>query len=392
MATFTQYKKKNGDKAWKFTGYLGTEYTTGKEVRVHKQGFPTKRAAQQTFERLKLDYENGDYNPKKNKDTRFSELYELWFETYKTTVKENTWMQTDKRIEKYILPTFGKMYIERIDLKFAQKTVNTWAKQFGMYTKLLSYVKRIMDHAVTLELIKDNPFRKVTMPKALSKTTDKNLKFYTKEQLQTFLNTLDSIAKEIPTSQPVHQYYAELDKILFRVLAFSGVRIGELLALTWKDINLEEMSINVNKTLSDTKTGFVVTSPKTQRSYRSIDIDAITISQLKSWRLYQKKYFMQQGIRANNLVIASYEGTYMHRNNVYNRSKRVADLAKLPRIGNHGFRHTYASLMFSAGVREKEIQERLGHSSISITADIYTHMTKDNHKITTKQLSNYVGF
>lgn len=390
MATFEQYKKKNGDKAWKFSGYLGVDYITGKQVNVAKQGFPTKKAAQAKFSQLQNDFDNGNYTPKQNKDTRFEELYELWFEVYKTTVKENTWMQTDKRIKKYILPTFGSMYVERIDLKSAQKIVNKWAKQFGMYTKLLSYVRRIMDHGVTLELIRDNPFRKITIPKALEKNSqDKKIKFYTKNQLQLFLDTLES--KEIPDSQPIHQYYAELDKILFRVLAFSGLRIGELLALTWKDVDLDEMTIVVNKTVSDTQKGFVVTSPKTKKSYRTIDIDTITIQKLKSWKLYQKKFFMQRGIRTN-LVITSYEAGYIYRNNVYNRSNNAADAANLPRIGNHGFRHTYASLMFSAGVREKDVQERLGHSSISITSDIYTHMTEDNHKITTERLSKYVGF
>jgi integrase len=161
--------------------------------------------------------------------------------------------------------------------------------------------------------------------------------------------------------------------------------------LTWKDVDLDKMTVTVNKTVSDTQKGFVVTSPKTKKSYRTIDIDTITIQKLKSWKLYQKKFFMQRGIRTN-LVITSYEAGYIYRNNVYNRSNNAADAANLPRIGNHGFRHTYASLMFSAGVREKDVQERLGHSSISITSDIYTHMTEDNHKITTEKLSKYVGF
>ncbi|MGX7195485.1 tyrosine-type recombinase/integrase [Enterococcus olivae] len=393
MATFTQYEKKNGKKAWMFKGYLGTNYITGEEIRTTRRGFSTRRAAQQKFNELKNDFNNGDYSPNKNKDMKFSELYDLWFDVYKTTVKENTWIQTDRRIKKYILPKFGNMYIQRIDLKTAQKTVNSWAKQFGMYTKLLSYVKRVMDHGVMLELITDNPFRKIMIPTALDVSNqDKKLKFYTREQLGAFLTYLENRHNEIPDSQPVRQYYSELDMILFRVLAFSGLRIGELLALTWKDVDLVNNTITVNKTVSDTKKGFTITTPKTKNSYRTVDIDNVTIQKLKSWKLYQKKFFFKTNVQKNNLVITNYEGGYMRRNNVYNRSKRAADGAGLSRMGNHGFRHTYASLMFSAGINIKDVQERLGHASISMTLDIYTHMTKENHKITTELFEKYVGF
>lgn len=393
MATFKQYTKKNGDKAWSFRAYLGMDYVTGQEIRVDRQGFPTKKAAQLELNKIINDFESGDYDAESKKDTKFEELYQIWFELYKTTVKENTWMQTDRRMKKYILPTFGNMYVERINLKKAQLTVNKWAKQFGMYIKLLSYVRRVMDHAVTLELIDSNPFRKITNPKAIANNSKKHvLKYYNKEQLQIFFKTIDQRSNSIASNSSLGKYYAELDRALFRLLAFSGIRIGEGIALLWSDIDLEQGQISINKTVSDKTKGFLITTPKTVNSYRTINIDQTTITILRSWKLLQKKHYLKYGIKTNSIVFANKDGNYMQRTNIYNRSNKIALQAGLDKIGNHGFRHTHASLLFSSGVSPKKVQERLGHSSISITLDIYTHISEAEHKITVDQLVSYVGF
>lgn len=394
LATFKEYKLKNGEKRWQFKTYLGVDYVTGKKEFTTRRGFETKKEAQYALNQLMLDY--ADEVEETKTKTTFREVYDLWFPNYQTTVRESTWMTTDSRIKKYILPTFGDMLFERIDVKTAQKKVNEWAREFGMYTMLLSYVKRIGDYAVALEIVDSNPFRKITSPKQINrdrkKSNKKEIKYYTKDELQQFLELCEIRIKGIPQTSPVQLYYARLDNALFRLLAYSGARIGEILALTWKDIHFEENSLDINKTLSKTKTGYTITDPKNDASFRIISLDPKTIAIMKKWRLQQKELLLKNGLTKNKYVFTDIEGQWMYRTDTYQRSKRIAEAVGLPNIGNHGFRHTHATMLFEAGADAKEIQERLGHSSITITMDTYTHLTKNNKTSTVDKLISHLNF
>ena len=393
MATFSQYEKKNGTKEWMLRAYLGTDPLTGKRITINRRGFSTKKAAQLELNILQNNYANGDFTISSNQRTTVKELYELWFINYQTTVKQTTWTKTEYNINKYILPKFGKMYIDKIDVKTAQIQVNKWCKEFGMYTKLLGYLKRIMDYGVSLELIDSNPFRKIIVPKNTQKKQKKDkFKFYTKDELKIFLDSCQQHYNDIPDHQAILKYYAAYDCILFRFLAFTGCRIGEVLALKWEDINLTDKVIKINKPLTDVKGGYEIGTPKTKQSNRTITLDDNTITELKKWKLKQMELFVKIGTRGSDFVFSNPHGKTIARNNIYNRSNKIADRAGLHRLGNHGFRHTHASLLFEAGANFKDVQDRLGHSSINITMDIYTHVTKESKKITTERLVSYVGF
>lgn len=393
MAVFSQYQKKDGTKEWKFRAYMGSDPLTGKRQYIKRHGFPTKKAAQIELSILQNSYANDMLEISNSKRTRLSELYELWFLNYKTTVKQATWMKTEYDIKKYILPTFGKMYIDKITVKTAQIQVNKWCEQFRMYTKLLGHLKRIMDYGVSIELIDSNPFRKVLIPKNTHKNLkEEKFKFYTKSELKTFLDCCDKRYNDIPDNQTILKYYAAYDYIIFRFLAFSGCRIGEALALNWNDIDFKSKVVTVNKTLTDIKGGYEIGTPKTKNSNRIITLDDNTIKELKKWKLKQMELFVKIGTRGSDFVFSNPHGKTIARNNLYNRSNRIADRAELHRLGNHGFRHTHASLLFESGANFKDVQDRLGHSSINITMDIYTHVTKESKKITTEKLTSYIGF
>lgn len=189
MATFKQYNKKDGSKSWSFQAYLGTDYVTKKPIKTTRRGFKTKKEAQAELNKLVFEFEN-DTPKQKEKTTTITEMYQMWFTTYKDTVKETTYTQTDRRMKKYVLPVFGKMIIERITPKVAQREINKWAEKFGMYTALLSYLVRVCDYAVLLEVVDSNPFKKIIKPKQIAKKSEKKLTFYTSEELRTFLNRL----------------------------------------------------------------------------------------------------------------------------------------------------------------------------------------------------------
>lgn len=393
MATFKQYEKKDGSKAWMFKVHLGTDYVTKKEIKTTRRGFKTKKEAQAALNKLVFEFEQNDGLEEKEKLTTVNEMYEIWFETYKDTVKETTYRQTDNRMKKYILPKFGKMILERVTVKSAQKEVNDWAKKFGMYTELLRYLTKVFDHAVLLEVIDSNPFRKIIKPKQIAKKSKKKLKYYTIEQLKTFLEATEIRLSECPKNQVIHLYCSRMDVALFRLLAFSGIRIGECLSLYWSDLDFDNQTLDISKSLTKVKGGYEISTTKTFSSNRNISLDDETIAILKKWKLEQAKALMKNGFRNDqNLIFSSWKGKLTNHPNMNGRSRRIAKYANLPCIGLHGFRHTHATLLFESGVSAKEIQHRLGHSDISMTLNTYTHITERTEKKAINTMIEHFGF
>ncbi|KMT32935.1 site-specific integrase [Melissococcus plutonius] len=388
MATFKQYTKKDGTKLWMFTSYIGVDYVTGKQINTTRRGFKTKKEAQQSLNNLLA-------NPKetiKQKSYTFAEMYELWFEVYQTTVKETTYLQTDSRVKNHVLPVLGDIKLDRLDLRTAQKIVNIWAKKFDMYVVLLQYAVKVYDYANRLEIIDTNPFRKVIKPKKLAVSKKRKIKFYTKTELELFLNATLEKNKLMPENCTVGKYYTEFDIAIFRLLAFSGCRIGEICALNWNDIDFGKKTVTIDKNLSRTNKGYDVSTTKTDRSNRMITLDDKTLSTLKRWKFRQKELLFKNGITKINFIFTNAYGSMCCGSDVYKRSNQIARDANLPNIGCHGFRHTHATILFEAGVPAKEVQNRLGHKDVTMTLNIYTHVSDEIEKRTSEAFANYVNF
>ncbi|MGX6962465.1 site-specific integrase [Vagococcus xieshaowenii] len=392
MATFKQYEKKDGSKWWMFKVHLGTDYVTKKEIKTTRRGFKTKKEAQLELNKLLFEFEN-DAPKNEQKTTTINEMYNLWFDTYKDTVKETTYRQTDRRMKEYVLPVFGDMIIERITPKFAQREINKWAEKFGMYTALLTYLIKVCDYAVMLEVVESNPFRKIVKPKRIAKKSKKKLKYYTSSELRVFLESTEKRLLEAHSNQPVHLYYSKLDVALFRLLAFSGIRIGECLSLYWSDLDFDKNTLSISKSLTQVKGGYEISTTKTFSSVRTITLDHETLATLRKWKLEQAKFLLRNGFKNDkNLLFTDWKGKLLSHPNINGRSRRIAEYANLPCIGLHGFRHTHATLLFESGVSPKEIQHRLGHSDISMTLDTYTHVTEQTERKAINTLMEHFGF
>ena len=239
MTVIKKYTKKDGSAAYQFNVYLGIDPGTGKSKRTTRRGFLTKKEAQLALSRLQLEIEEEGF--KETKRYTFNDLYELWFESaYRNTVKESTYTKTQELFTNHILKKFGALYLDKITIPYCQKTVNDWSETLSKFPQLKNYTSKVLDYAVTLELIKSNPMRKIIMPrKKVDVSGEKLEKFFTKEELQEFFGCL---AKE--------EGWSYKWTTIYRVLAFSGMRVGEALALTWKDIDFEGQTVTVNKTLT----------------------------------------------------------------------------------------------------------------------------------------------
>lgn len=384
MSNIKPYTK-NGKTFYHVKGYLGVDPLTGKQKNFNRRNFKTKREADLAYSKAKLDFENGNYKKKTNAYT-FEEVYKHWFEVYKNTVKESTYVKTEELFNNHILPKVGSYIISKIQPFHLQDAVNDWHKRLSKYKVIYRYMKRVFKYAHIQEYIIKNPTYKVVVP---TKKIDydkyvREKEFYTKPELENLL----SVMKQHES----HKWYT-----VFRLLAFSGIRRGEALALTWEDISFKESTLDINKALGQGEdNSLIVQSPKTEESIRKIGLDETTMQSLKQWKMIQAEFLLGRGFNAmqSNQLVFSNENNNSHLNPGAFRAAfaRICERHKIEMIHIHGFRHTHASLLFEAGLEMDEVKERLGHAKIETTMDIYTHVTPERRDKSGEKFAKYMNF
>jgi integrase len=240
--------------------------------------------------------------------------------------------------------------------------------------------RMIFKKAKELDLIKKDPteFAIVARPiKSVTDFEDDELpKYLERDELKTVIRT----SKEVGLDQ---------DYILFMLLAYTGMRAGELCALKWSDIDFEEQTISINKTYynpTNNSKEFTLLTHKTRSSKRVIDIDDTVIKLLKKHKAFQNKIIMNKRdmYYEGNFVFSSidkYPGYPFYIKKIENRMKRLLKLANLnPKLTPHSLRHTHTSLLAEAGVSLELIMNRLGHEDEKTTRSVYLHVTKNMKK------------
>lgn len=382
-STIESYKLKNGEKRYMFQIYVGVNPLTGKEQRTTRRGFKTQKEAQLALSRLRLEIDNGTF--RKVTAETYQDMYDLWIVQYEKTVEESTFVKTKELFKNHILPAMGDYRIDKIDVDVCQKHVDEWATKLKNFRKVKSYAARVIDFAIKRGYIETNPFTYVDMPVATSKkvtvnTEDEAENFYTREQLIKFLSCLEQESN--------YKAYA-----LFRLLAFSGMRKGEALALTWNDLNFTTNELRINKALSRGKDNkLYVKSTKTGVA-RTIKMDDNTVAILKEWKKKQKQEYLKLGfntLQPKQLIFSNERNEYLQPTKTRKWIVHVQDKYDLGTITTHGLRHTHCSLLFEAGASIKEVQDRLGHTDVQTTMNIYTHVTKEAKEEAILKFANYI--
>lgn len=382
MANFKKYQKKNGQEAWQFSAYLGTDPKTGKRIKTTRRGFETKKQAQRACSQLLAEFDADTWaamqEHSNTEPTTFKEVAELWLTSYKLTVQDSTYKGTVSSLKNSIYPLIGDKLIKEITRVDCQNAVNNWCLNFGSSNMIISRVKRIFKYAVALEIIDKNPMDSIIKP--VKKSNHKPVKVYSKEQVNQILTYLhDNRSNYIE-----HCVYA-----LFRVLFYTGLRIGEALALEWSDIDFKSKTINVDKTLKFVDNKIVAGKPKTRASIAVLPIDDQTLKILKGWHSYKRRKRLAIGLTEQAPIFSRIGGEYERKSYIYWKFKRLTFLARIPFHGIHITRHTHASLLIEAGANLKEVQTRLRHSSITMTMDVYGHLSKEYEAST---LDKFVAF
>ncbi|MFY8329459.1 tyrosine-type recombinase/integrase [Vagococcus carniphilus] len=387
MASFKQYTLNNGIKRWKFQAYLGTHPVKGIPVKTTRSGFKTKKEAQIALAQLQTDFEQNNRELTNQEKITFSELYELWLKQYRLKVKPSTVATSRRFVENYALQHFGKLKLDKITVRYCQEIVNLWHDQYKQYHYFRKVVGQVLQFGVQMELIDSNPMRKTVLPR--KKEVEEFPNFYTKEQLEVFFECLESHTEQVSRTST---------KILtfFRILAFTGMRKSEVLALQWKDIDIFNQKLTIGKTLAiDEHNQIIIQEPKTISSQRVIALDVKTIKVIEQWRYNQKEWYFKFGYNTSKdtqfLFTNKFNELYYPQapnDWLYN----ILEKYDLPKITLHGFRHTHASLLFESGASIKEVQERLGHKDVKTTMNIYTHVTPEKVRETGERFAKYVNF
>lgn len=376
-----KYTTKNGETRYLFQTYLGIDPITNKERRTTRRGFKTMKEAKQAERNLLLDVEENGLPSNQSdgfRDPTFEELASLWLENYKTTVKPSTFENVRVKVEKMTEEHFKELKLKKITVAYCQRVVIELSKSYVLYNHYLSVINRIFKYAVLMDILDSNPFDKVIKPK--SRQVQRKGNFLTKEELKEFL--------KLAQTATLSYFFP-----LVHLMSYTGLRQGEALALKWSDIDFENKKITVDKTATRIKERQTLQTPKTKNSKRVISIDSATLSILKSWKKDQIKIYFKNGKHFEgdeNFIFTNQRGEWVHIHNFIRYFKRFIADHKLKSITPHGLRHTHASLLFSAGVEPKNISDRLGHSTVQITLDLYTHITEEQRTDTVDKLLEYM--
>lgn len=376
-----EYKLKDGTKRYKIKLYLSIDSLTGEQIIIRKQGIKTKKEAILLEARLKLEHEQNVLTAKSNKYT-FKQIYELFLVEHKNTVKPGTYATTVRYAKLHILPKIANKRIDTFTVLDCQKLVNQWAEYFNSAKYPKGITQQVFDYAIKMNIMFDNPMRKVKLPKRKETINEVN-KFYNSKELKHFFDCVMDYGNM--------KYLA-----FFRLLAFTGMRKGEALALNWSDIDFNKKEVHITKgVVLDENEIPIISTTKTKKSVRTVSLDDASLTILRKWKIEQAKELMSIGINSMNKhqLLFTYDANKLYRPSYSNCwLEQIINKYNLKKITIHGFRHSHCSLLFEMKTPIQVVQERLGHSNIKTTMDIYTHVTEKQRDEVADNFANYIGF
>ncbi|AMW99784.1 tyrosine-type recombinase/integrase [Rummeliibacillus stabekisii] len=368
-----EYKLKNGSKYYRFTVYLGVDPYTGKDKTVTRSKFPSQKAAQVAIERLKYEFNKGQ-KPEDMRKT-FSDVYKEWDVLYKNSgIVMSTYSKTEGYFKNHIIPFLGHMRVSKITVQHCEQFALQLSKKLKYFQHIINYASDVMNTAVRYGYINTNPFNTAKVPKeTVHEISDNYLDIEDLRLLISHIASLDLMTQA-----------------LLRLLIFTGIRKGELLVLTWSDIDYKKKTLSIHEAYSYSKhnNGENVGSPKGKLN-RIIFLDDVTLDCLHQWQPEQMLRLNQLGISlekpTDQLIFINSVNNYV--DSYYPNEqliKAINDL-KIKYITVHGLRHTHATHLHEAGSSLIGIQDRLGHTKNSNTTHkYYTHVT-DKIKLDTLQ-------
>lgn len=354
--------------SWRIVVELEPDPITGKRRQRFETFRGAKRDADKRLTELLSQVDQGlvQASPKMT----LGQYLERWLRDYAATKAPKTYCAYETVVRRYIVPHLGNVVLGKLrpaQVLALQTKLREAPRADGRPGKLsgttLKHAHRVLHTAlqcaVKWQLIARNPASAIDAPKA----PRSEMKAFTLEQAQAFLA---SSAEEGSKWQA-----------FFTTFLTTGLRIGELIGLRWEDIDLDAATLGVRQNIQRVnKIGVVGGGPKTAGSRRPIALGPDVVALLREHRREQQSLRVKAGTESadGGLVFPSGRGTPLSEKTIHNVFTRICAKAGVPRIRPYDLRHSCATLMLASGVHPKVVAERLGHSTVNLTLNTYSHV------------------
>ena len=317
---------------------------------IKRRGFKSKKEAKMAEAQFLLDMESE--KEKQEETMTFGTLAEEYLEWYGRRRKLSSFNKIKGIIKTNILPTFKNKRIDQIRnrdiIKFQDKLIDNYSANHAK--KIHTTLSAVFNFGIKNELITHNPAAAVGN---IEKQDERKINYWTLDQFKQFISTVDDL----------------MYRTFFMTLYYSGVRKGEALALTWADVDFESSTIRINKTAYNRQ----VTATKTASSNRTLIMPSHTmdlLQLLKSETVYYKDEYVVFGEFNDHLPTTSIDREYA----------KYVKRAGIKKIRIHDFRHSHASYLINQGAMASIVAQRLGHSDVGTTLNIYSHLYPSTEK------------
>lgn len=345
--------------SWYAIVHLGKDDVTGKQLQK-RMSAPTRKELERKISELVERTERG--RPARDSNQLVKAFMADWLDAIAPTVKGSTMRTWRSRCDAWIVPQLGDRRLSSLkpaDVNRLIATMMDAGRSRQAAHNVFSTLRSALNMAVKWGLLASNPCNGVRPPRVIT------------EEMKTWS------AAEARTAIAHSADDARMGAF-WRLALTTGMRSGELVGLRWQDIDLERGLISVRQAIVRGEQGrYIVSTPKTARGRRAI---AISPSDVAALRIHRKAQ-LQRRLGADtwndsDLVFCDGKGDYLRSTPITRAFNRLIAEAGLPTIRIHDMRHTAATLMLASGEHPKIVSERLGHSSISITLDRYSHVSE----------------
>lgn len=350
---------------WSIVVEVGRDADTGKRKQRWQSGYKRRRDAERALAEVIGRIDAGGY-VEPSKLTVGDYLTDRWLPAMRSRVRPSTFDSYSRNVRRHLVPKLGNVLLQRLtgdQLNALYAELLTDGRHDGkpLSARTVRYVHAIarmaLSDAVRWELVTRNVSERADPPKQARNR--EAMRTWTAPQLRAFL-----------ASRGEDRLYA-----LWALLASTGMRRGEALGLSWEHVDLDAGRVAVRRALVTVGYRIEFSEPKTAKSRRSVALDAGTVGVLREHRKAQlaERLALGPAWDDHGLVFTREDGAPVHPDRVSKLFEQHVATASLPRIRLHDLRHTHATLALQAGIHAKVVSERLGHSTIAMTLDTYSH-------------------
>lgn len=298
------------------------------------------------------------------------EWLDTWLEDRRRSIRPTTYRKYELAVRVHLKPELAQMRLSRLNSALVSHVVGQVADESPfMAVEVRQVLKMACDYAVRLGVLEHNPVAAVPSPRRQAKQRHR----WTPDEFRQFVRWAE----------------ATEGTELWLVLLGTGMRLGEALGLQWNDIDLDAKALSIRRAVSFVAAKRVLGEPKSKAGIRTISLPDFTVNALRRQRVHQAEWRLAAGPEwqdSRGAAFTSADGSTPSASALWQRFQRDCAKADVPRMRVHDLRHVHASVAVSSGADPKSLQARLGHATLEMTLNVYSHHTRHEDRALASKL------